>query len=139
MNKLNILWASSNQIVNMLPLKQLSQLQELLINNNKVEDLSPLKDLKMLEKLVLSSNEIINIEPLRKMNQLLILNLGGNKITDLEPLQVGTSRAAHARTRTQLQPDNQRQTIRKNDRSEVTISTQQLHLKYEPNSSSENI
>ncbi|CAL6099332.1 Conserved_hypothetical protein [Hexamita inflata] len=71
----------------MLPLKQLSQLKEILINNNKIEDLSPLKDLKMLEKLVLSSNEIINIEPLRKMNQLLILNLGGNKITDLEPLR----------------------------------------------------
>ena len=76
-----------NQISNIKPLEELTQLIWLDFNNNKVKDISPLSNLINLSYLVLWKNQVGDIKPLSKLQKLNYLNLGGNKIDDITPLE----------------------------------------------------
>ena len=100
-----ILW--QNNITNLAPLRNLTQLTDLNLSYNYdydsstdvltlISDLSPLKDLTNLTSLSLSSYSfsarfdttpgITALLPLKNLTQLEYLNLSGNKIVDVSPL-----------------------------------------------------
>ncbi|MFC1716071.1 leucine-rich repeat domain-containing protein [Candidatus Poribacteria bacterium] len=55
-------------------------------SSNDVEDISPLKELTNLVELSLASNKVSNIEPLSGLTNLTWVNLNNNQITDAAPL-----------------------------------------------------
>ena len=59
----------------LLPLAELTNLEDLDLSYNEITDLSPLADLTNLEDLDLSSNEITDLSPLARLTNLKCLNL----------------------------------------------------------------
>ena len=53
-----------NQINDVSPLSNLTELNELYINNNRIQDISPLAGLTKIGRLILSNNQISDIQPL---------------------------------------------------------------------------
>jgi len=77
---------SDNQISDVSPLKELTNLGKLDLRYNKITDVSPLAGLTNLEVLGLYRNKISDLSPLKGLTNLKALWLGGNKISDLSPL-----------------------------------------------------
>ena len=84
MTELNL---SNNQISDISPLAQLTQLTKLNLGGaNQISDISPLAQLTLLTELDLSSNQISDITPLTQLTQLRWLLLLLNQISDISPI-----------------------------------------------------
>lgn len=84
---LNRLRLTCNDIQNINPIANLTELTELLIDDNLIKDISPLKSLINLNHLDLNSNEIKDISPLRYLHNLKYLHLMDNEIKDLSTIK----------------------------------------------------
>ncbi|MDY6064943.1 MAG: leucine-rich repeat domain-containing protein, partial [Finegoldia sp.] len=79
---------SGNAIKDISVLANMKNLQSLYLQDTVyIEDLSPLKDLTNLEVLVLRGNNISDISPLEDLTNLSTLYLYKNKVTDISPLK----------------------------------------------------
>lgn len=61
-------------------------LKQLKLNENEVVDISPLRDLTQLEYLEFSRNRVVDIEPIRNLKNLTFLKLYNNWIEDVSPI-----------------------------------------------------
>ncbi|MCL1823408.1 MAG: leucine-rich repeat domain-containing protein [Oscillospiraceae bacterium] len=87
MTSLEFLDLGSNQISDLEPLSELTNLIKLnLYDNNRIKDLTPLANLKNLENISLYFNLISDLSPLSGLTKLEVLELSWNQITDLTPL-----------------------------------------------------
>ena len=86
MTQLRVLFLSGNQISDLTPLQGMTQLQRLHLFKNQICDLSPLHGMTQLQRLVLDTNQISDLSPLKEMTQLRMLKARGNQISDLSPL-----------------------------------------------------
>jgi Leucine-rich repeat (LRR) protein len=96
LRKLNLsyyLGQAKNKIVNLSPLQDLINLEDLDIGGNKVTDLSPLSKLKMLKHLRIGSNPVSSLEPLSPLVNLEELSFFSYynhdtkaKVSDITPL-----------------------------------------------------
>ncbi len=77
---------NENQIADLKPLSNLTNLTNLALISNSITDLEPLSNLTNLSVLSLSNNSIADLKPLSNLTNLTKLFLNGNKITDLKPL-----------------------------------------------------
>ncbi|HBI92769.1 MAG TPA: hypothetical protein DDY58_10255, partial [Terrisporobacter glycolicus] len=75
-----------NDIKDVTPLENLTNLEYLHIYDNKVKDLGPLKNLTKLIEFNFSKNLVSNLEPLKDMDKLKVLFGYQNNVQDLEPL-----------------------------------------------------
>lgn len=78
---------SRNEITDITPLSNLTNLMKLNLSENFIEDLSPIKNLKSLKILNLKENEISDISPLENLTNLHTLILDENFIEDLSPVR----------------------------------------------------
>jgi hypothetical protein len=80
-----------NQITDISPLSQLTNLRDLNLNRNQISDLTPLSNLTNLGRnmggLSLDNNQITDLTPLANLTNLGVLSLDNNLITDVTPLQ----------------------------------------------------
>jgi len=81
--KLNL---GRNQISDITPLNQLTNLQWLNLYDNHIESVFPLGNLTKLQALYLGNNLINDISSLSTLTNLEILSLNHNQITDITPL-----------------------------------------------------
>jgi hypothetical protein len=86
-----VLLLQGNQISDLTPLSELTNLHHLDLDNNQITDLTPLKTLLNLEQLYLSNNQINDLTPLSGLTSLQNLGLSRNQIKDLTPLSALTS------------------------------------------------
>ena len=77
----------SHHILDVTPLKDLTQLTQLNLSYTRISDVTPLKDLTQLTKLIPSNNQISDVTPLKDLTQLTTLWLGINQISDVTPLK----------------------------------------------------
>ncbi|EJS6044754.1 InlB B-repeat-containing protein, partial [Listeria monocytogenes] len=84
--KLELIQFNSNQISNLSPLSNLTNLSVLILSDNKISDLSPLSGLTNLKKLQLSENQLSDLTPLSGLTNLTFLDMNKNKISDISPL-----------------------------------------------------
>jgi hypothetical protein len=81
---------SSNQISDLTPLSNLTNLGRnmggLSLDNNQISDLTGLENLTNLGVLTLSNNQIVDVTPLQNLTNLWWLELWGNQIEDVMPL-----------------------------------------------------
>lgn len=75
-----------NQIQDISTLGNLTKLTRLRLDVNKIQDISALGNLTQLTELALHANQIRNISALRHLTQLISLDLGRNQIQDISPL-----------------------------------------------------
>ena len=81
-----------NEIPNVAPLKNLTNLTELYLNRNRrISDVSPLKNLTNLRHLTLGGNLISDISPLKDLISLSYLHVGYNNVVDISPLKYLTT------------------------------------------------
>lgn len=78
---------SGNEISDITPLSNLTNLMELNLSENFINNLSPIKNLKSLKILNLSENEISDVSPLKNLTNLHTLILDENFIEDLSPVR----------------------------------------------------
>ena len=82
------LYLGLNEISDLAPLKDLTNLIELdLHRNQKISDVSALKNLTNLNHLSLRGNTISDMSPLKNLATLTFLHIGYNNISDLSPLK----------------------------------------------------
>jgi hypothetical protein len=71
---------------NLIPLKNLINLEVLKISGNKITDLKPLSKLRKLKKLDLSNTQLDNLIGLENLTNLTDLNLSNNNLSSLEEI-----------------------------------------------------
>ncbi|MBN1974382.1 MAG: hypothetical protein JW787_12135 [Sedimentisphaerales bacterium] len=76
----------SSQISNIEPLKELKNLQSLILSRTNVIDIKPLVNLANLQSLKLTSTQVSDVKPLVNLINLQSLKLGGSKVADIKPL-----------------------------------------------------
>lgn len=86
LTQLRLLSLYGNEITDLTPLAGLTNLTELQLYENQIKNLTSLAELKNLEKLFLSKNKIIDVSPLASLTKLEELNLGKNQIIAVTPL-----------------------------------------------------
>jgi hypothetical protein len=69
-----------------IPLRQMVNLEELIISGTSVTDLTPLSELTNLRSLILSRNQVTDLPPLGGLTALRSLMISNNPISDLTPL-----------------------------------------------------
>lgn len=90
MQKSSVNLAGNQSISNLEPLGKMSALKEVNISGTPVSDLMPLRNLNNLEKLDLSNTLVTSLEPLRYCTHLQELKLKGTEIDDLSVLPAFT-------------------------------------------------
>ena len=86
MRRLQILNLSANQIMDITPLANLTNLTELKVSRNQIMDITPLANLTNLTELTVFQNQVHDLNPLTGLTRLTFLDLSDNLITDLNPL-----------------------------------------------------
>jgi internalin A len=76
----------TNQIEDISPLSDLTQLKSLDLSHNQITDISDLSHLTALETLTLYNNQISDISALSGLSNLKSLDMEHNKISDITPL-----------------------------------------------------
>ena len=77
----------TNQIGDISPLSNLTNLELLRFQKNEVSDISPLENLTNLTGLRLEGNEVSDISPLENLTNLEWLGFSSNKVSDINPLE----------------------------------------------------
>lgn len=67
-------------------IRNLKNLEILIISDNSISDLTPLSELKHLKYADLRYNQITDVTPLTSLQELQFLEIGGNKLTNAEKL-----------------------------------------------------
>ena len=83
-------WVNSNDISNLSPLSNLTNLTGLILGGNSISDISALSNLTNLTVLDLGVNSISDVSALSSLTNLEGLYLGENSISDLSPLVANT-------------------------------------------------
>ena len=112
LTQLTMLSLYDNDIIDVTPLAGLTNLTELQIYSNQIKDISSLAKLKNLEKLFLSKNKIIDISPLASLTKLEELNLGQNRIVAITPL-AGLTNLTELNLEGNITTDTQKAILRK--------------------------
>jgi Leucine-rich repeat (LRR) protein len=86
MTDLVVLSLSDNPIQDIQPLSKLSHLYALVLNGLEIRDIRFLQDMTLLTQLGLVDNEISDLSPLAGLTNLEILQLDSNAIRDISPL-----------------------------------------------------
>ena len=86
-----VMSASSQGVVSLVGMQNLTALRQLFLWGNSITDLTPLGGLTGLEELWLSSNSLSDISALSELTNLRGLYLYFNSITDVTPLRWLTS------------------------------------------------
>ncbi|MCL1796430.1 MAG: hypothetical protein FWG37_06030, partial [Clostridia bacterium] len=81
--KLEIICLADNRIGNLLPIKDMTTLQELDVCQNPLRDLTPISGLHSLEKLDISQTQVTNLEPLADLVKLKAVNMAYCGVTDI--------------------------------------------------------
>ena len=89
-----ILNLRDNNISDISPLANLTNLEVLLLEGNKISDISPLSGLTNLKTLDLGDNAISDLSPLANLTNLKTLRLRNNVISDITPM-VGLTNLAY--------------------------------------------
>jgi Leucine-rich repeat (LRR) protein len=84
-NDLNI--AGNNQIIDLEPLSNLSNLRTLNVSSTLIQDIFPVRNLTKLHNLNCSNTAVSSLEPLIYSMELSILNVSNTEIYDIEPLR----------------------------------------------------
>jgi Leucine-rich repeat (LRR) protein len=87
LSSLKDLFFADNQIADIRPLINMTNLTGLGLEYNQIVDLAPLQRMSDMEWLTLEGNQITDLSPLRGMSKLKGLDISRNQITDLGPLQ----------------------------------------------------
>jgi internalin A len=87
LTQLQKLYVYSTQVSDLTPLKDLTQLQNLYVSSTQVSDLTPLKDLTQLQQLYVSSTQVSDLTPLKDLTQLQQLYVYSTQVSDLTPLK----------------------------------------------------
>ena len=82
---------SENLVSNLGSLSGLSNLQELRLWGNQIEDVVPIANCTQIERLVLSMNQIADVDALSGLHKLEELELSHNLLGDLSPFAELTS------------------------------------------------
>ncbi len=90
-SRLMVLGASSQGVMSLVGMQNLTSLRQLFLWGNSITDLTPLSGLTDLEELWLSSNSLSDITALSELTNLQGLYLYFNSITDVTPLRGLTS------------------------------------------------
>ena len=85
-SSLLVLSLSKNQIADVGPLANLTNLRQLHLNDNQIADVGPLANLTNLESLHLGKNQIADVGPLANLTRLTMLRLESNQVADVGPL-----------------------------------------------------
>ena len=80
-------WTNSNDISDLSPLKNLTNLTVLVLSGNSILDVSPLRNLTNLTVLLLDRNLIMDVSPLRNLIDLTILGLSYNPVQDASSIR----------------------------------------------------
>ncbi|CAL5971002.1 Conserved_hypothetical protein [Hexamita inflata] len=75
-----------DHVVNISKLKQLTNIQTLILNRNGIQDITVLEYLPYISKLSIHDNKITNIDSLVNLTYLEILLIQSNKIINIEPI-----------------------------------------------------
>jgi Leucine-rich repeat (LRR) protein len=75
-----------NSLTNLLPIRDLSNIQYLNLANNQIEDTASLSNITALQYIELSGNRVKDVSPLRGLTNMASLYLGSNQIKDISPL-----------------------------------------------------
>ena len=87
LRKLSTLKLSGPEISDISMLRDLTQLEHVILRNTNVVDLSPLQNLKSLEALsLLEKGKVKSIEPLAKLKSLSSLTIEDNEVSDVSAL-----------------------------------------------------
>ncbi|MDR2558457.1 MAG: leucine-rich repeat domain-containing protein [Oscillospiraceae bacterium] len=86
LTNLTVLLLGGNPVSDITPLENLTELVELRMSDCNVSDLSALSNLTKLRHLTLRNNRISDITPLENLPDLIVLRLNGNSITDWSPV-----------------------------------------------------
>ena len=81
---LDLLW--NNQIADVTPISNLTNLRSLNLGSNQIIDVTPLANLNNLETLWLWGNQIADVTPLANLTDSQYLHLQNNQIIDVTPL-----------------------------------------------------
>jgi internalin A len=81
---------SNKKVSDLMPLKDLTQLQHIDVSYTEVNDLTPLKDLTPLQNLYVSQTEVSDLTPLKDLTQLQNLYISQTEVSDLTPLKALT-------------------------------------------------
>ena len=87
MTQLKELSLHDNFISDISVLEGMTRLEHLYLGNTKNSDLSPIKNMTQLKELSLHDNFISDISPLESMTLLTVLNLSSNQISDISALE----------------------------------------------------
>jgi len=87
LKNLQELYVSSSQVSNLWPLQKLKNLQLLYVSSSQVSNLSPLKELKNLQSLHISSPQLNDLSPLKELENLQQLDVSRTQVSDLSPLK----------------------------------------------------
>ena len=75
-----------NQIQDVTPLENLTQIANLNLSDNQISDIESLASLRRITRLEISGNKIQDVTPLKNLTQITNLNLSGNQISDISTL-----------------------------------------------------
>ena len=84
---LNELYFDISPIKNIKPLSNLTNLKKLSLNGTYVTNLVPVRGLINLEFLSLVNTPVSNLEPIKGLNNLKVLYIANTRITNLEPIK----------------------------------------------------
>jgi Leucine-rich repeat (LRR) protein len=94
LRKISTLEAKGRKIQNLSGLEKCTNLLLLDVSSNEIVDLGPIRTLGMLQSLSAAQNKIVDVTPLMELNKLQYLNLSGNQIRALQPLSAMTKLSA---------------------------------------------
>lgn len=86
LTNLRNLFLSSNHILDISPISKLTKLNNLELEDNNIEDITALADLLSLSTLNLNYNNIHSIQSLSYLKRLSILTINNNIVYDIQPL-----------------------------------------------------
>ena len=73
-----------NEITDLEPLKNFSQLTKISFSGNEVEDLTPLANLPQLENILAINNQITTIDSIKDLSNIKYICLDGNKLSNID-------------------------------------------------------
>ena len=87
LSNLRKLALNSSEVKNIRPLSNLTNLQELDLSYSGISDIEPIKGLIHLNMLCLLFTQVTDLEPIKGLDNLKILYLSGTPVSNIEPLR----------------------------------------------------
>ncbi len=87
LTNLQKLYANSNDIVDLTPMRELKKLKILYLSANPINDLSPIENLIKLEALRFYETQVSDLTPINQLSQLKTLDFADSQVADLSGIQ----------------------------------------------------